>query len=1046
MAAPEIRQLRAAILGARGRSARPALRWPRWSLRRAALVSRRGLARVLPDLLAIELLIAAVLFLFRDAWLDGYVFHEADTSTMFYPIFAALRAALARGELLLWSPELFSGFPLLAEGQTGVLYPLNWVAAALLPTDDGFIWLRIVQVALGVLFAYLLGRTLRLAPGPAAIMGLSFGLGSFIIGQLQHGSVLASAIWLPLVLALSELGFRARGLSRLRWLLLAGAALGLSALGVHMQTVIMAGGCFLAWVAFRLVLPPARPGERALIDSRRAVRVSPRATALAAGRFGRGLAGRVGLAVWVGATVPVLGMALAAAQILPLYELSGQSGRASGWSYQAATDYSLPLPNLLTLVFPFFFGDGRGGWALWQPWEVTFYAGVVPLALAVLGVGWGRRREVLFFLPLLVVATLLALGDYSPINLYAQVWNWPGMNMQRAPARFSYLGVLGIAGLAGLGGQVLWESLRPAGDGSPRDPASRGARLLVVWLAGLALAPAVLVWHLVAWRTWLASDPLWAVRFIEEQYLSQRHDPGAIDSAQKVYSGLWQALDLANPRTALPLLLLAALLALVVCWSELRRLRMLWQALLVVLVAVDMVSFAQGFHPLVSIDEIADVGPIGRFLAEQSGQFRISTDPDVTEPKPNELLPWGISETRAYDPLELSRDRVFVGAVSYVDNWLLDLLGVRYRLVPADGPGMPSYRQTGFNPQHPLVSGSAVNPSGREAWTVPGEVGDELRVVSALEDAVGVRDGEPVAEWVLTEVGGGQRRFTMLAGRDTADWAYDDPALAIPPAHQRARVAFTYELPLPTALGTRQVHLYYTSFDLPDRPRIERAEFRQIGPVGRMQVFGFGFFNKDRGLVAQFFDREKYRPVLQQAGVLVQENRASFPRAFAVPEAVVAPDAEAAMSLLAHGPLQPRRQVVLEAPGPAASSPAPSVAADGDRLGAPYGQVDVVEYRNEQVSLEASSDGGYLVLTDAYYPGWRAYVDGVETPIYRGDYLFRAVELPPGRHLVQFRYQPESFETGLAIARLTLALLGLALLVTLAPAAWARRPSWPRTA
>ncbi len=239
---------------------------------------------VLPDLLGVAALVASVLFLFRDAWQDGLVLHEADTSTMFYPIFAALRAALARGEVLLWSSDLFSGFPLLAEGQTGVLYPLNWLAAALLPTQDGFIWLRIVQVGLGVLFTYFFGRTLRLAPGPSAIMGLSFGLGSFMVGQIQHGSVVASAIWLPLVLAFAELGFRLRGMARVRWFLLSGAALGVSALGVHMQTVIMAGGCLMAWLAFRLVLPPARRrGSAPPVDWRRIRVTTPLQAVRAAG-------------------------------------------------------------------------------------------------------------------------------------------------------------------------------------------------------------------------------------------------------------------------------------------------------------------------------------------------------------------------------------------------------------------------------------------------------------------------------------------------------------------------------------------------------------------------------------------------------------------------------------------------------------------------------------------------------------------------------------------------------------------------------------------
>src|SRR5215212_6155946 len=118
------------------------------------------LAAALPDLLALGLLLAATVYLFRDSLTDGLVVHEADTTTMFYPTFATLRAALGRGELLLWSPDLFSGFPLLAEGQTGVLYPPNWLAATLLSGQDGFIWLRIGHIALANLGAYGFGRSL----------------------------------------------------------------------------------------------------------------------------------------------------------------------------------------------------------------------------------------------------------------------------------------------------------------------------------------------------------------------------------------------------------------------------------------------------------------------------------------------------------------------------------------------------------------------------------------------------------------------------------------------------------------------------------------------------------------------------------------------------------------------------------------------------------------------------------------------------------------------------------------------------------------------
>jgi Bacterial membrane protein YfhO len=452
-----------------------------------------------------------------------------------------------------------------------------------------------------------------------------------------------------------------------------------------------------------------------------------------------------------------------------------------------------------------------------------------------------------------------------------------------------------------------------------------------------------------------------------------------------------------------------------------------------------MVSFAHGQHPQLPIDEVANVGEAGRFLASQAGLFRVYTDPRVEQPRANMLLPWQVAETRAYDPLELGRHRVLLGSAIYVDNWLSDLMGIRYRLLPADQPGQPSYRQTAFNPQHPLVSGGAFNPSGREVWAVPGDPADELRVVSALEGATGVAPGDKVAEWVLTDSRRQQTVLSMHAGRDTAEASYDDPVTRRP-AHPRAEVAFSFELSNPLPSGARQVNLYYQALPLRSGPPMTRIEFRYTHPVGRMQVYGFALWNRSDGSVGQFYDREKYRLAFQDATALIYENQAAFPKAFAVPEAVQADSSYGALDVMAHGAFQPRRQIVLEpqdAEDQQVSPPAaPSSPAADDRLGQPYGDVQVVDYRNERVDVRAATDGGgYLVLTDAYYPGWKAYVDGKETRVLRADYLFRAVAVPPGEHLVEFRYQPQSFQIGRAISLAALAIavvaLGLSFIPTL---------------
>ena len=61
-----------------------------------------------------------------------------------------------------------------------------------------------------------------------------------------------------------------------------------------------------------------------------------------------------------------------------------------------------------------------------------------------------------------------------------------------------------------------------------------------------------------------------------------------------------------------------------------------------------------------------------------------------------------------------------------------------------------------------------------------------------------------------------------------------------------------------------------------------------------------------------------------------------------------------------------------------------------------------------------------LILSDTYYPGWKAFVDGKETQIYQTDLALRGVVVEAGNHKVEFRYQPESFRYGLIISLMSL--------------------------
>ena len=91
--------------------------------------------------------------------------------------------------------------------------------------------------------------------------------------------------------------------------------------------------------------------------------------------------------------------------------------------------------------------------------------------------------------------------------------------------------------------------------------------------------------------------------------------------------------------------------------------------------------------------------------------------------------------------------------------------------------------------------------------------------------------------------------------------------------------------------------------------------------------------------------------------------------------------------------------------------------------------VEITGYDIHKINLKAVVDKrAHLVLSEIYYPaGWKAYVDGELTKIYKTNYILRSIFLEPGDHDIEFVFEPSSFKTGLIISIITF----ISLIVTL---------------
>lgn len=88
--------------------------------------------------------------------------------------------------------------------------------------------------------------------------------------------------------------------------------------------------------------------------------------------------------------------------------------------------------------------------------------------------------------------------------------------------------------------------------------------------------------------------------------------------------------------------------------------------------------------------------------------------------------------------------------------------------------------------------------------------------------------------------------------------------------------------------------------------------------------------------------------------------------------------------------------------------------------------VEQTQFAPDEIAFRVSSPApSFMVVSDVWYPGWKAYLDGVETVVYRTDFLLRGVAMPAGEHELKMVFDPPRYKTGVAVTLVTLTLAGL---------------------
>jgi len=322
---------------------------------------------------------------------------------------------LRSGNLPLWNPHLFSGAPFFGGFQSALLYPPN-LLFLILPLGKAINAVVALHIFLLGFFLHLWISSRGLHPVAcltAAVLGMFSGP-VFLHIHAGHLPNLCTMAWTPLVFLAVD------GLAEKRWLpsfFSGSAAVGMQIFAGHPQYVYYTGVAASAYLALRLLRCDAR------------LKAAAGFAALYAG-----------------------GAALGAVQILSGIEAAAESVRSVGVSYPFAASFSLPPENLITLVAPGFFGDMTTlpYWGRCYLWEMSLFAGVTGLALALFGALRSDRSGRRGVAAMAVFLLILALGAHTPLHrlLYEAL---PGFDKFRGASKFAFQAFLFACMLAAMG-------------------------------------------------------------------------------------------------------------------------------------------------------------------------------------------------------------------------------------------------------------------------------------------------------------------------------------------------------------------------------------------------------------------------------------------------------------------------------------------------------------------------------------------------------------------------------------------------------------------
>ncbi len=893
------------------------------------------------DILIIFIFLILPFIFFKNGLkLNSVILGSGDPTAYYFPLHQLKFELIKDLEMPFWNRYNFSGFPLLANPQANVFFPLTLILGLIFPVIISYNLSVILSYSLAGIFFYLFLKEYNLSKIACFTGGLIFMFSGSMVTHRSHATNIYGMVWVILILLFLEKYRKSR---KFEYIFVGSIFYGISFFSSQPQIFLYSSLVILTYIIYYTFIFNGGKNYYFLLSG----------------------------------TIFLIGLLLISVQFFQTYELMNYSVlKKIDYGYFSSFSFSPKL--LILLFFPFIYGNPfyqlQSVPTYFGPWnytEMVIYFGIFTVPLLVFGFFIKNKHKYLWIF-ILIFSFFLVLGDHTP--LYKLMYYVPLFNMFRVPARNWFEFGIAFSILAGFGLDYFIKIDK-----------NKGKKILLVIIAFFSTILCGFIYCLLKTN-------------LRDSFINFLGVPG--DKIEY----LLQSLKFTNYSVFIPIIIILCLISLLLLFLF-KRNKFLY-ILFVVLIFLDLFSFGFFYEKDSDINYLLNKVENSEdlyFLNQENEIFRIyPVSPGVSGIIlcNNKNIDKKIDAITGYDTLLLREYNYITGinnSSDYVTNLeeflrnnnVLSTLNTKYIILPiVDNTDefKDNITKSYWKDTEPVLDKVRYSEAEfKHSWLSTDKseiiIGGGENTAKLYKITIDIEiDRDYMVSFEIRE----NKKLDNYIHFDFSGDNYDDP-----------NQEFYLD---PDDIGEEymKVERVINSEGIPSGTNIYFRVFTDS--VGEFSI-------KDLEIheIVRYYD---YETVYEDDSTMILENKNFMPRFYFVSEIIDIDSLEEARSILwEEDTLWDYDRFDVKT-----SALVQDIDFNGIKFNTENTHVDIIEYKNNEVTLETTSeDDSFLVFSDTYYPGWRAYIDNIETKVYRTNGIVKGIYVPEGKHTILFKYVPSHF-------------------------------------